>query len=162
MPVRAAPIRQARDPEGDSGATASATPVTSATAPVSRLRGEAGARARSVQAMDPRAASTPPAAPAPSIAGETSTVSRVVPTASTHHVRRPSMMSSAYSNAPTTPSALPATDRMPASLRNTRRMACAGNPVARSSPSSRSRCSTPRRKKRLANSSADTTRKKLK
>ena len=72
------------------------------------------------------------------------------------------MTSSPYATAPAAPARQPATDSTSASHQNSRRTAAAGYPAAFRRPTSRSRCSIPSRKNRLASSSADTTRKKLK
>ena len=45
-----------------------------------------------VKAIENTAASMPPATPSPSATGDTWSVNRVVPTASTHQVRSPHMM----------------------------------------------------------------------
>ena len=57
--------------------------------------------------MQASAATMPPIAPAASDSGLTCSVSAVVPTASTHHVRRPVIKSAAYATAPSVPMALP-------------------------------------------------------
>ena len=63
--------------------------------PWMRARGVARATMRRLHAMDTAAATMPPPMPAARASGETCSTSRVVPTASTHHVRSPHMMSSA-------------------------------------------------------------------
>ena len=63
--------------------------------PMSRLRSEMRLNARSVHQMQPIAATTPPIAPPTSDAGDTCSVSAVVPTASTHHDRSPYIISHA-------------------------------------------------------------------
>ena len=65
------------------------------TCPASRLRSDTRRRLRSVHQMQTTAASMPPAAPASSDVADTWSESAVVPTASTHHVPRPVMISHA-------------------------------------------------------------------
>ena len=57
--------------------------------PARRLRSETRASALSVHQMHATAAIITAAAPAASHAGDTNSLRAVVPTASTHHVRRP-------------------------------------------------------------------------
>ena len=76
--------------------------------PMRRLRSEMRLNARSVHQMQPTAATTPPIAPPTSDAGDTCSVSAVVPTTSTHHDRSPYIISH-MASAPPMPSTLPAT-----------------------------------------------------
>ena len=108
------------------------------------------------------AVATPPMAPAASDVADTCSVSALVPTASTHHDRRPIIINAAYPTASSTPAALPASANRTPSARKSRRTSEGPNPTARSKPTSRLRCSTPSLKKSAARSSADATRKKLK
>ena len=136
--------------------------VASGSAPARRLRGDVALSARRLTAIATRAAMTPPAAPAPSVSGATCRLSRVVPTASTHQVRNPYMMTCAYPTAQTMPKSPATTPITMASRQNSDRSVWGENPNAWSTPISRTRCSTPNRKNRLASSTAETTRKKLK
>ncbi len=119
-------------------------------------------RLRSVHQMQTAAAAIPPNAPAMSDVAETCSVSASVPTASTHQDPNPFINNAAYATAPTTPMALPATASSTPSVMNRRRTSAGPNPTARSSPTSRTRCSTPSLKKSAASNSAEATMKKLK
>ena len=84
----------------DGGASSSplpgdATAPDAGSTPWMRARGVARATMRRLHAMDTTAAAMPPPMPAARARGETCSTSRVVPTASTHHVRSPHMISSA-------------------------------------------------------------------
>jgi hypothetical protein len=89
-------------------------------------------------------------------------VKAVVPTAPTHQVRKPCMISSPYPIAPATPITAPTIESTRASPPNSFSIDRSPNPSARNNPTSVNRCSTPSLKNRAASSSAETTRKKLK
>ncbi len=112
--------------------------------------------------MHPIAAITAPTAPASKETAETCNVSAVVPTAPDHQVRRPAIIAAPYATAPAMPMALPTIASSNPSAANNRRTRGVLKPTARSSPTSRARCSTPSLKNSAASTSADATRKKLK
>ena len=111
--------------------------------PFSSARVEVAASDRSDHQMDATAISTTDSAPPMSDHGSMCSVSAVVPTAPTHHVRRPSMMRAAYAIAPPIPATPPMPARNSASPVNSRRIAAGSRPRACNSPTSRRRCSTP-------------------
>ena len=97
-----------------------------------------------------------PTAPAASDTGDTCSVSAVVPTAPTHQVRRPAIISAAVADG--AGDAERAADARRA--RSPRRRTAAARarvvkPTARSRPTSRARCSTPSLKNSAASSSAE-------
>ena len=130
--------------------------------PAMRLLGERDCSPRSVHQIQTAAVAMPPTNPIANDSGAISRRRNVVPTPSTHHVRRPYIIKAPYATAPATPIRLPRAERSIPSPRNNRRRSAAPNPIALRSPISRNRCSMPRRKKRLASSTAETTMKKLK
>ncbi len=89
----------------------------SCTSPCNSVRADTRVTPRSVQAIASTAVTMPPAAPISSDVADGCSVSAVVPTAPTHHVRSPSMIAAAYPIAPATPIALPAIARYKPSIR---------------------------------------------
>src|SRR5438552_3701291 len=86
----------------------------------------------------------------------------VVPTAADHQLRKPNSRSPAYPAEAATPRRLPAAESKTASRMKIAWIVWDEKPIDRSSPISRTLCSTPRRKNRAASRTAETIRKKLK
>ena len=130
--------------------------------PASRPRGVTGWRPRRVHAIEPRPVTIPAAAPMASDAIEAWSESSLVPTASIHQVRSPSMMNPPYASAAPIPTTAPGAARAAPSSRNIARSWGIEKPSARSTPISRMRCSTPSLKNSPVSKRAETIRKKLK
>src|SRR5215210_5080288 len=91
--------------------------------PVSRLRLEKAESERSDHQMHRTDTITPPRAPVASDAGSTCSLNAVVPTASTHQVRKPNIINAPYATAPVIPSSPPAIESTTPSPTNNRRIA---------------------------------------